>query len=86
MRTTLDKPWTWITLVGFVAPVCALVIPGCAPRRGTTLIGPLPPNGARFKVLHPPDVGLLRGSSTAGQEYTYQGDFGKFKLETLAPA
>jgi hypothetical protein len=32
--------------------------------------------------LHPPDVSLRSGSSRAGEEYEYQGDFGKFKLET----
>jgi len=82
VSTSLDKLPTGMRFIGLFGLVCAIAVPGCAPRHGTTFIGPLPPKGARFKVLHSPDVGLRGGSSRAGEEYEYQGDFGKFKLET----
>jgi hypothetical protein len=66
---------------------CFLVVGGAVgwlmwPHYTTTVIGPLPPNGARLKVLHAADLGLLRGSSSAGNVYQYQAEFGKFKLQT----
>jgi hypothetical protein len=86
MAAILNKPPTIIGVIGLLGLMCITAIVGCAPRHGTTVIGPLPPTGARITVLHPADVGLRRGSSSAAEQYRYEGDFGEFTLETEGAA
>jgi outer membrane protein assembly factor BamB len=62
----------------------AAVIQGCGPQYTETLIGPLPPSGARFKLLYP--LGLnAQSSSQAGGGHTYSFDWncGKFSFEVI---
>jgi hypothetical protein len=85
MAIILDKHPVWMRRFGLIGLLCALVSPGCAQRHETMLLGPLPPIGARFTVLHPPHVPLLGTSSSAREEYNYEADFGTFKFEALGP-
>jgi hypothetical protein len=80
MANTLAR----LTVLTFLGLACAALSQGCGPRHAETFIGPLPPSGARFKVLYP--LGLNPHSSSEagnGHQYVYTWDCGKFSFEVV---
>jgi hypothetical protein len=66
MVTTSVFPKVHVLVLGLT---CVALGPGCGPQHSETLIGPLPPIGARFKVLH--GAGPIQSSSQAGGDHKY---------------
>jgi hypothetical protein len=80
MANTLSS----IARIALLGLACAALSQGCGPRHNETLVGPLPPSGARFKILYP--LGLnTHGSSQAGgdHQYEYTWDCGKFNFQVV---
>jgi hypothetical protein len=78
--TACIKRGMCIALLGLA---CAAVATGCSPQHNETLIGPLPPTGARFKVLYPLTSPTVKSSSQAGGEHQhqYKWDCGSMNFE-----
>jgi hypothetical protein len=57
---------------------------GCGPPHSETLIGPLPPTGARFKVLHLAGVPMQSSSQAGGgHQYAYKWSCGTLNFEVV---